>query len=330
MKGKAIVPSRAYMAASSLLRRQLLLAAALPCTLRQPASAAQGAFEMDAEFYVRGLLGQPTAPAVRSAMPAIAPRRLDARFVEESLAAVEDSLAHSLSTTITELREKAEERTRRGGVRAEYEKALTQGAFGGLEGYFAEAASNAPSRSSPDAANQFNYDLTLLTFFTLLADAKVPTAEIEACRQRLGASLLAGVAGAPTRKLYAPTTLTALTRGMRALLDGLKDVGYIAGYGFDDADVDEGLWAQASALSATRLTITLDESASLRSGLVLNGRGGASSELARPLLSAWLAEQGARVVEATEYFVDSTYKTNPLEYRPDQQVLMVTIKPYSE
>ena len=80
-------------------------------------------------------------------------------------------------------------------------------------------------------------------------------------------------------------------------------------------------------MGGSTLTITLGESASLRSSLVLNGRGGASSELARPLLSAWLAEQGVRVVEATEYFVDSTYKTNPLEYRPDQQVLTLTIEP---
>ena len=82
-----------------------------------------------------------------------------------------------------------------------------------------------------------------------------------------------------------------------------------------------------SDLSDTRLTIVLSETASLHAAIVLNGRAGASPELARPLLSALLRRRGAAIVEKDEYFLDDTYRSNPNEYRANQQVLTLTIKP---
>ena len=85
--------------------------------------------------------------------------------------------------------------------------------------------------------------------------------------------------------------------------------------------------AQRNELSPTRLSLTLTDSASLRAALLLNGRAGASPELAKPLLLAYLRASGVEVSESQEFFLDSVYRSSPLDYKPDQQVLTVTIAP---
>ena len=75
-----------------------------------------------------------------------------------------------------------------------------------------------------------------------------------------------------------------------------------------DSDGDEALWAQKSDLSPTRLTLTLTDTASLRAALLLNGRSGASPELAKPLLLAYLRARGVAIEEVGEFFLDGTYR----------------------
>ena len=106
----------------------------------------------------------------------------------------------------------------------------------------------------------------------------------------------------------------------------LRDAGYVASYTLDDSDVDDGLWAQRNSLSATRLSISLRDSASLRAAVVLNGRS-VSPEVARPLLAAYVTAAGAMTADASEYFLDDEYRQNPLEYRPSSQVISLTIAP---
>ena len=115
--------------------------------------------------------------------------------------------------------------------------------------------------------------------------------------------------------------------GMRALLDQLRAAGYVASWSLDDSDADEALWGQRSALSTTRLSVTLNDTASLRAALLLNGRAGSSPELAKPLLCAYLRARGVEVTEASDYFLDSVYRSSPLEYRPNQQILSLTLSP---
>ena len=299
--------------------------AALP-----PAFAMQGAAEMDAEFYLKGLLGLPTAPAAKS-VPLAPPRELNQAFVASTLRALEGAIAPALNATSgAALREAAA--ARRKALQLEYSRVLYNGAFGG-GGY--DALDESGSRSGGDTL-QYGFDLTLLSYWTLLADARLPRATTSAVSQQLGDSLLEALAPPALRAPPPPQTpaanakaesLSSLLGGVRLLLDALKAAGYVGSWSLDDSDADDALWAQRSELSDTQLTVTLTDSASLRAAIVLNGRPGASPELARPLLFAYLRQHGARLVESNEYFLDSSYKSNPMEYRADQQVLTFTIRP---
>ena len=208
----------------------------------------------------------------------------------------------------------------------EYTKVLTQGAFS-KSGY---DVVDAPSLR--DESGQFGFDLSLLAYFSLVSDARLGRPEAQDCKRRIGDALLKRVAAAagsappPTPKAT-PPPIAEVISGIRTLLEGLRKAGYVAAYQIDDSDADEDLWETRDnpRLAATRLTITLTDSASLRAALVLNGR--TSPELARPLVTAWLEEQRVAVSEATEFFLDSTYRSDPLDYRPDQQVLSLTIEP---
>ena len=109
------------------------------------------------------------------------------------------------------------------------------------------------------------------------------------------------------------------------LLGDLRAGGFISGFSVDDADADEALWALRSDLSATKVAVTLFDSATLRASLLLNGRG-VSPELARPLLVSYLDSCGARVSEATEFFLDD-YRESPLDYRPSQTLISFVVAP---
>ena len=49
--------------------------------------------------------------------------------------------------------------------------------------------------------------------------------------------------------------------------------------------------------------------------------------LAAPVLAAYLRSCGARLKTQEEYFIDDTYRPNPLEYRPNAVVLELTVAP---
>ena len=124
-----------------------------------------------------------------------------------------------------------------------------------------------------------------------------------------------------------PPPVAELVGGLRALLGHLRAAGYVSQYAIDDSDVDEVLWSARSSLSPTRLSVTLTDSASLRAALLLNGRPGASPELAKPLLLAYLRGRAVDVTDVNEFFLDSVYRPSPLDYRPNQQILTMTIAP---
>ena len=297
--------------------------AALSVDRPRSALAAQGAAEMDLEFYLRGALGRPPPPPATPQAP-LRPRLLDGVFVARAVEAVEATLSEQLSLTPTALREAAASRRR--GQALEYNRVLLSGAFGDGSGYDAAAAVETATSSS-----QFGFDLTLLCLFSILADARVPKAEAAVCAQRLGSRLLAAYGAPPTSVVTtasAPTPpIAELIGGMRALLGQLRTAGYVSQFAIDDSDVDEGLWSARSSLSPTRLTVTLTDSASLRAALLLNGRPGASPELAKPLLLAYLRARAVDVTEVNEFFLDSVYRPSPLDYQPNQQILTMTIAP---
>lgn len=308
------------------VQRRLLLSAAAALTWRpSSAPAAQGAAEMDLEFYVKGLVGAKTTPAPASLPPPV-PRALDAAFATAALGAAETAVARALGMTPSELRAAAAARRR--ALEIEYVRVLTSGAFG--SGYdTGSAVSAAPS-------DQFGFDLSLLSLFGLLADAqtsgRLRRADVRTCLGGLGATLLAVVPGAGRAAVPAQggaagrqPTLASLIGGMRALLDALQAAGYVRSYAIDDTDADEALWQAGGALSATRLSVTLTDSATLRGALVLDGR--VSPEITRLVLTAYLEARAVEVSEVSELFLDSIYRPNPREYRADQQLLALTIAP---
>jgi hypothetical protein len=236
----------------------------------QRALAAQGAAEMDLEFYVRGLLGvPPSPPAAPEAVPP--PRLMDGTFVASALEATEEAIATALATSPGALREVAASRRR--GLSLEYNRVLSSGAFGDGRGY--DAAAGIATQST---ASQFGFDLTLLTLFTQLADARLPRADAAQCSKRLGAQLLSSM---QVQTPAAAPSIGELVVGMRELLGRLQAAGYVRSSVIDESDADEALWKQRSTLSATRLSVTLTDSASLRAALLLNGRDGASPEVSR-------------------------------------------------
>ena len=253
---------------------------------------------------------------------------MNEQFATSAIAAVEAALAPSLSITTSAMREAAS--VKRKALSLEYARVLSSGAFGDGRGYEDVAAVAATSGGD---ASQFGFDLTLCCLFTLLADARIPRDAARECSRQLGTRLLdEAIPPPPTaprrgKGSATPLPIRELVGGMRAYLDALQRAGYMASYSLDDTDADEALWAQRSSLSPTRLSITLTESASLRAALLLNGRQNASPELARPLLLAFLRENGAVVTESQEFFLDSVYRSSPLDYRPNQQVLTLTVEP---
>ena len=88
------------------------------------------------------------------------------------------------------------------------------------------------------------------------------------------------------------------------------------------------MWAADTELSLTRLSITLIEPASLRASLLLNAAVGGrlSAGLALPALAAYLRACGAEVRDSSEFFVDE-YRENPMDYKPSQVLVELTLVP---
>jgi len=282
---------------------------------RAGSARVKGAAEMDLEFYTRGLIGQQTAPTPTAQAPRAA-RQLDARLSERFLSAVATGIAPSLATSAERLRERAAVRRQQLGI--EYDRVLTVGAFGtGYDFTNGSIAARLPENL------QYGFDLSVLAYFSLLADEKPARSEVAAASRRIGDELLAGFP--QCRCAGNSASIGALLGGLRALLSELRTGGFISGFRVDDSDADEALWALRSDLSATKLTITLTDSATLRASLLLSGRG-VSPELARPLLVSYLNSCGARVSDASEFFLDD-YRESPLDYRPSQTLISFVVAP---
>ena len=263
----------------------LLAAAALP----PPAShAVQGAAEMDLEFYARSLLGRPPSPPPPPAVEIAKPRELDADFATRVVSAVESSLAPSLDTTPSDLSERAGRQATSALARVQ-----SRAHLGRLW--------RRPWLRHRDWRERWRpYLLAVRIRFGAArpVHAARRRAASKGARERVlsiarrHASRGRNAIAISCRCCWDATgtpTLKSLITGMRQLLTALQTNGYLQTYNLDDSDGDEALWAQKSDLSPTRLTLTLTDTASLRAALLLNGRSGASPELAAAAAARVLA-----------------------------------------
>lgn len=218
--------------------RRLVVALGACASLGPPrrALAARGAAELDLEYYARSLLGKSAPPELPSVVPVPA-RLLDhdlsAALLKETAAAV----AYSLDLTTDELNKRASaSRTR---LALEFDRVLSAGAFSdGFDAAFTTAA------NEPQAQNQqYAFDLTVCTIFSLVADARLSRAARRALDERLGIALLRALAGGTALSKMLPT-FGAVSLGVKELLARLERGGYVRSFIVDDSDADEALWAE--------------------------------------------------------------------------------------
>tara|TARA_B110001452_G_scaffold90352_1_gene74319 strand:- start:92 stop:1111 length:1020 start_codon:yes stop_codon:yes gene_type:complete len=328
-------------------RRRLashLLALASVKTFLPPraGNAARGAAELDAEFYLRGLLGQPTAPPVK-AVPLPTPRRLSGPVVCPLVSALVGAVGEALGVSADEVRSRAAKRAP--ALAIEYERAWVSGAFGQYDtsqrGLQLNAGGVCETAGADEGGGlgQFDFELSVYCYFTLLGEARLPPAKLAAWYTLLGDRLLAAARAQPlSPPLPAtppdmgapPPTLRQLEAGLRSLLELLKRAGYLQGFTLDGTDADETLWAKANDLSLTRYALTLSDPATLHAALQLNAATGGrvAPGLAVPLLLAYLRAAGVSLVQTPiQYFIDDEYKPNPLEYRPSSLVVEFELSP---
>lgn len=296
------------------------LAASLTNIGPPPARAVRGAAELDAEYYLRSTLGL-AAPKVTSRPPK-SPRQLNSDAVDALLAAVTMQVAAITGQTAESVTAAAAAQGPR--LVIELDRALSSGLYSD-GGYSSLEASGAPTAP---LTNEFSFDLRLFALFTLVADGSLRRdGKRAAFFDELGDRLLAAMPPALVPSASTSTGIVHAAAGCRRLLEHLRAVGYLAGFDFDAEDADDALWAQRSDLSTTLVRATLDEPAALRSALLLSQRaGGMSSDLATPLLAAYLRRACGAVVTTNQYFVDE-YRDNPLDYRPSQLIVEMTLTP---
>ena len=307
--------------------RLLSLVALQHCLPPQAGRAAKGAAELDAEFYLRGLLGQPSLPPLKLELPK--DRQLAGPVACELLSVTRATLASALDCSIGEVAARAS--ARRSSLAIEYERAVLSGAFGpAYDASMAGGTRLALGSGAGTAAcagggggggvGLYDFELSLYALFTLLSEARLPPARQRAWNALLGDRLLAAqlssspAAQPATVATGSVSSLKQVDAGLEALLLALKQAGYLAGYSVDNSDADEALWAQRSELSTTRYTITLANPASLRAATQLNAASGGrvTPGLAVPLLLAFLRASGVTVLQQSEYFLDDEYKPNPI------------------
>ena len=295
---------------------------------RATAAARRGAAELDAEFYLRGLLGQPPSPPVKT--ESMAPRQLSGTVACALLNATTSALAIALDCGTSEVLERSQRR--RPALSIEYERAVLSGAFGATYDVAASTATKLPLDGGSSACQStfslYDFELSLYTLFTLLSEARLPAAQLKTWYTFLGDRLLAAAYELAPPQLPAATSLKQLDAGLDSLLSQLRRGGYIKGFSVN-SDADETLWALKNELSITRYTLTLSDPASLRASTQLNAATGGrvTAGLAVPLLSAYLRAQGVAILQASEYFLDDEYKPNPMEYRPSSLVVEFELAP---
>jgi hypothetical protein len=296
------------------------LAASLANLGPPSARAVRGAAELDAEYYLRSTLGL-AAPKVASRPPK-PPRQLNSDAAAALLSAVTAQVAAIRDQTTESIAAAAAAQGPRLAI--ELDRALSSGLFsdGGYSSLEASGAATAP------LTNEFAFDLRLFSLFSLVADGSLRRdGKRTAFFDELGDRLLAALPPALLPSASTGAGVVQAAAGCRRLLEHLRAVGYVTGFDFDAEDADDALWAQRSDLSATLLRATLYEPAALRSALLLSQRaGGMSSDLAAPLLAAYLRRASGAVVTCNQYFVDE-YRDNPFDYRPSQLILELSLMP---
>ena len=267
---------------------------------------AKGAAELDAEFYLRGLLGQPSLPPLKLELPN-QDRALSGVAACTLLSATRAALASTLDISASEVAARAS--ARRSSLAIEYERSVLAGAFGpAYDMSMAGGARLALGQASGATActdgggggggsggdvGLYEFELSLYALFTLLSEARLPPGRQRAFYALLGDGLLAAQLSSSPAAQPATGSAVSLKRvesGLEALLQALQRAGYLAGFKIDNSDADEALWAQRSELSTTRYTITLANPASLRAATQLNAASGGrlTAGLAVPLLLAFL------------------------------------------
>ncbi len=303
----------------------------LPLRASLAAARAKGAAELDAEFYLRGLLGQPSLPELKLEPPK--ERKLDGPAVCTLLDATRGALAEALDCSANEVAARAA--ARRPALAIEYERSVLAGAFGptydATSGVRLALGSGATGCEG-GSVGSFDFELSLYSLFTLLSEARLPPARLKAWYNLLGDRLLAAAAQlsppapvVPQPAAGSAASLKQVEAGVASLLSALKRAGYLAGFGIDNSDADEALWAQRSELSTTRYTLTLANPASLRAATQLNGR--VAPGLAVPMVLAFLRASGVTVLQQSEYFLDDEYKPNPIAYSPSSLVVELQLSP---
>jgi len=326
------------MRVNELSRRSAhLLALATVQQLLPPRAglAARGAAELDAEFYLRGLLGQPSLPQLKLALPK--DRELEATAACALLEATRGALGTAFDCSAAEVAARAA--ARRPTLAIEYERAVLAGAFGPSYDYDASTASGvrlalgtgAVACNGAGVIGMYDFELSVYALFTLLGEARLPPDRLAAWYALLGERLLA-VQLSPSAPPPRPATAASLQQveaGLRALLMALTQAGYLTGFAIDNSDADEKLWAQKSELSVTRYTLTLSNPASLRAATQLNAATGGrvTAGLAVPMLLAFLRASGVSVLQSSEYFLDDDYKPNPIAYNPSSLIVELELSP---
>ena len=297
----------------------------LPPQAGHAIKGAKGAAELDAEFYLRGLLGQPSLPPLKLELPK--DRALTRSAACTLLTVTRTALASTLDLSASEVAVRAS--ARRSSLAIEYERAVLAGAFGPAYdmsmaggtrlalGQASGATACTDGGGGGGDVGLYEFELSLYALFTLLSEARLPPARQKAFNALLGDSLLAAQLSSSPAAQPATGSAVPLKRveaGLEALLQTLQRAGYLAGFKIDNSDADEALWAQRSELSTTRYTITLANPASLRAATQLNAASGGrvTPGLAVPLLLAYLRASGVTVLQQSEYFLDDEYKPNPI------------------
>ena len=302
-------------------RRIFLLAAASsgpPC-LRHNQSWRRAVRRSSTQSFTRALLRLPPSPPVAAAPPP-PPRPLDEPLAAALLERAAAAVAESLGVEIDAVTQRAA--ALRPSLAVDYERTLSGGAFGGASGYEASSTTTRATR----IRDQFDFDLALLAIFSQLSSAR-PTAErAAAARAALGDRLLAQLAPRCVPPLPAAcragAPLSELCGGLRRLLAALQSAGYLASYKLDDTDVDDAAPRRrpepdAIGRDARRARLARRRPAAQRRPRGARPRGAGARRL--PALVRRAPQ------DAEEYFIDDTYRPNPLEYRPNAVVLELTV-----
>ena len=277
----------------------------LPPQAGHAVKGAKGAAELDAEFYLRGLLGQPSLPPLKLELPN-KDRALSGVAACTLLSATRAALASTLDISVSEVAARAS--ARRSSLAIEYERSVLAGAFGpaydmsmaggarlalGQASGATACTDGGGAAAATDDVGLYEFELSLYALFTLLSEARLPPGRQRAFYALLGDGLLAAQLSSSPAAQPATGSAVSLKRvesGLEALLQALQRAGYLAGFKIDNSDADEALWAQRSELSTTRYTINLANPASLRAATQLNAASGGrlTAGLAVPLLLAFL------------------------------------------